>query len=108
MPLPLRWAIYYAAIFAVLLFPGSSDRIWPARISDEAMCSITGADGSANTGILLEQENIKVTVRKQDGVGGDKTQPVEGSDMRIYGVDRRIAEGLCRNHERSATCFRSR
>jgi D-alanyl-lipoteichoic acid acyltransferase DltB (MBOAT superfamily) len=25
MPLPLRWAIYYAAIFAVLLFPGSSE-----------------------------------------------------------------------------------
>jgi alginate O-acetyltransferase complex protein AlgI len=25
MPLPLRWALYYAAIFAVLLFPGSSE-----------------------------------------------------------------------------------
>jgi D-alanyl-lipoteichoic acid acyltransferase DltB (MBOAT superfamily) len=25
MPLPLRWAVYYAAIFAVLLFPGSSE-----------------------------------------------------------------------------------
>jgi alginate O-acetyltransferase complex protein AlgI len=25
MPLPLRWAVYYAAIFAVLLFPGSGE-----------------------------------------------------------------------------------
>jgi hypothetical protein len=25
MPLPFRWAFYYAAIFAVLLFPGSAE-----------------------------------------------------------------------------------
>src|ERR1700692_873528 len=59
------------------------------------------------TGILLKQENIKVAVRKQNGAGGDETQPVERSDMRVYGVDRRIAAGLHRVHELAAANRRS-
>src|SRR3984885_784658 len=61
-----------------------------------------------NTGILLEQENVKVAMRKQNGAGGDETQPVERGDMRVYRVDRRVAAGLHRIHELSAACRRSR
>ena len=57
--------------------------------------------------ILLEQQKIKVAVRKQNGAGGDETQPIERGDMRVYGVDRRVAESLCRIHERSAASRRS-
>ena len=32
---------------------------------------------SGNARILLEQQNVKVAVRKQNGAGGDETQPVE-------------------------------